>query len=76
MPTSLLALLMTLGSILRSRLDLHLEILALSHQIGVLERSAHKRPRLTSTDRLLWVSLFRIWRHLRLRRGVAPVLPP
>jgi putative transposase len=24
-----------------------------------------KHPRLTSTDRLLWVSLFRIWRHWR-----------
>jgi len=44
MPTSLLALLITLGSILRSRLDLQLEILALRHQIGVLERSVHKRP--------------------------------
>jgi hypothetical protein len=32
MPASLLALLFTLGSILRSRLDLHLEILALRHQ--------------------------------------------
>ena len=47
MPTSLLALLITLGSILRSRLDLQLEILALRHQIGVLERSVHKGPRLT-----------------------------
>jgi hypothetical protein len=64
MPTSLLALLITLGSILRSRLDLH-EILALRHQIGVLERSVHKRPRLTSTDRFLWVSLSRFWRHWR-----------
>jgi hypothetical protein len=65
MPTSLLALLITLRSILRSRLDLQLEILALRHQIGVLERSVRKRPRLTPTDRLLWVSLFRIWRHWR-----------
>jgi len=37
MPASLLALLITLGSILRSRLDLQLETLALRHQIGVLE---------------------------------------
>jgi hypothetical protein len=65
MPTSLLALLITLRSILRSRLDLQLEILALRHQIGVFERSVRKRPRLTPTDRLLWVSLFRIWRHWR-----------
>lgn len=57
--------LITLGSILRSRLDLQLEILARRHQIGVLERSVHKRPRLTSTDSLLWVSLSRFWRHWR-----------
>jgi hypothetical protein len=31
-----------------------LENLALRHQIGVLKRSARKRPRLTSGDRLLW----------------------
>ena len=42
--TSLLALLITLRSILRSRLDLQIEILALRHQIGALERSVHKRP--------------------------------
>jgi hypothetical protein len=65
MLTSLLALLITLRSILRSRLDLQLEILALRHQIDVLQRSAKERPRLTSTDRLLWVSLSRIWRHWR-----------
>src|SRR5215468_9669697 len=47
MHTSLLALLITLRSILRSRLDLQFEILALRHQIGVLQRSAKKRPRLT-----------------------------
>jgi hypothetical protein len=46
-------------------LDLELEILALRHQIGVLERSVHKGPRLTSTDDLLWVSLYRFWRHWR-----------
>jgi len=63
MLTSLLALLIALRSILRSRLDLQREILALRHQIGVLQRSAKERPRLTSTARLLWVSLSRIWRH-------------
>src|SRR5215472_3183159 len=46
-------------------LDLQLEILALRHQIAVLQRSAKKRPRLTPTDRLLWVSLSRIWRRWR-----------
>src|SRR6516164_9651062 len=62
MPTSLLALLIILRSLIRSRIDLQLENLALRHQIGVLQRSLKKRPKLTSMDRLLWVSLSRIWR--------------
>src|SRR6201987_3124155 len=51
----------TLSSIFRSRAALELENLALRHQIGVLQRSARKRPRLTSIDRLLWVWLSRVW---------------
>jgi hypothetical protein len=54
-----------LRSLIRSRIDLQLENLALRHQIGVLQRSLKKRPKLTSTDRLLWVSLSRIWRDWR-----------
>ena len=65
MPTSLLALFVTLRSILRSRVDLQVENLALRHQIGVLQRSVKKRPKLTSMDRLLWVSLSRLWRGWR-----------
>jgi hypothetical protein len=65
MPTSLLALLIILRSLIRSRIDLRLENLALRHQIGVLQRSLKKRPKLTSMDRLLWVSLSRIWRDWR-----------
>jgi hypothetical protein len=38
MPTSLLALLIILRSLIRSRIDLQLENLALRHQIGVLQR--------------------------------------
>jgi hypothetical protein len=44
----------------RSRAALQLEILALRHQLGVLQGSV-KRPKLTSADRLLWVWLCRIW---------------
>jgi RHS repeat-associated protein len=58
---SLKALLVTLSSIFRSRAALELENLALRHQIGVLQRSAKKRLRLTPMDRLLWVWLSRIW---------------
>jgi len=46
---------------LRSRAALELENLALRHQIGVLQRSARKRPRLTPVDRLLWVLPSRMW---------------
>ena len=55
----------TLSSIFRSRAVLELENLALRHQIGVLQRSARKRPRLTPADRLLWVWLSRLWRDWR-----------
>jgi putative transposase len=44
----------------RSRTALQLEVLALRHQLGVLQRSV-KRPRLTTFDRLLWVWLCRVW---------------
>src|SRR5256885_8930370 len=44
-------LLASLASIFRSRASLGLENLALRHQIGVLHRSAGKRPKLTAGDR-------------------------
>jgi hypothetical protein len=44
----------------KSRAALHLENLALRHQLGVLQRSA-RRPRLTAADRLLWAWLREIW---------------
>src|SRR5258706_12766419 len=40
----------------KSQAALHLENLALRHQLGVLRRSV-KRPKLTSADRLLWAWL-------------------
>ena len=55
------ALLATLSSIFRSRAALGLENLALRHQVGVLQRSARKRPKLTPVDRLLWVWLSQVW---------------
>src|SRR5256886_9500367 len=58
-------LLATLWSIFRSRASLGLENLALRHQIGVLHRSAGKRPKLTAGDRLLWICLSRLWRDWR-----------
>ena len=57
----LATLLATASSILRSRAALGLENLALRHQIGVLQRSAQKRPKLILLDRLLWAWLSRVW---------------
>lgn len=54
-------LLAALRSILRSRAALELENLALRHQIGVLRRSAKRRAKLTSLDRLFWAWLSHIW---------------
>src|SRR5208337_3007399 len=62
---SLTTLLATLSSIFRSRAALELENLALRHQIGVLQRSARKRPKLTPGDRLLWICLSNLWRDWR-----------
>src|SRR5215469_10039770 len=47
---------------LRSRAVLQAEILALRHQLLVLQRSnGNRRPRLSLADRLLWVWLSRLW---------------
>jgi hypothetical protein len=56
------ALIASLALSFRSRAALQLEILALRHQLGVLHRSV-KRPKLTSSDRLLWIWL----------RGTGPI---
>src|ERR1700730_2616668 len=70
---SLTTLLSILTSIFRSQAALRRENLALRHQIGVLQRSSGKRPRLTPADRLLWVWLSRIWRDLR---GALAIVKP
>jgi hypothetical protein len=64
-PVLMIALLLrTAASSLKSRRALVLENLALRHQLQVLQRSA-KRPRLSKTDRGLWVlfsRMFAKWR--------------
>jgi transposase InsO family protein len=57
----LMSLLQTMRVSMRSRAALQLEILALRHQLHVLQRSRRRRVRLTQADRLLWVCLSRIW---------------
>ena len=48
----------------RSRVALQREILALRHQLSVLQRSV-KRPKLTAADRQFWAGLSRVWSHWR-----------
>ena len=56
-----LSLLLTLRSCARSRVVLQLEMLALRHQLQVLQRSRPRRLRLAQADRVLWVWLSRVW---------------
>ena len=53
-------LLRSVFALFQSRAALQLEIIALRHQIGVLQRSV-KRPKLTPADRLLWAWLCTVW---------------
>ena len=54
------ALLAAVFASFRSRAALQFEILALRHQLAVLQRSV-KRPKLTPADRLLWAWLCAVW---------------
>ena len=59
------SLLHSLRFLVRTRAALHLEILALRHQLAVTNRSRHPRLRLTTVDRVLWVWLSHRWRPWR-----------
>jgi hypothetical protein len=59
------ALAAALSSLLKSRASLELENRALRHQIGVLQPSAKKRPKLTAADRVLWAWLRGVWHDWR-----------
>jgi putative transposase len=54
-----------LRALIRTRAALQLEILALRHQLQVLERARPRRVPLTRADRLVWVWLSRIWHEWR-----------
>ena len=56
----LVAFATSMVALLHSRASLHLEILALRHQLAVLQ-SGGCHPRLEPADRLLWVWLSRAW---------------
>jgi putative transposase len=61
MMSVLVSFLLTLRTWARSRAALQLEVLALRHQLQVLERTRPRRVRLTKADRWLWIGLSRIW---------------
>ena len=53
------AFLACMAALFRARTSLHLEHLALRHQLAVYQRSL-SRPRLCATDRLFWAWLSRL----------------
>ncbi len=57
----LLPFLLTLRGSARSRVALQLEILALRHQLHVLQRTRPRRPQFANRDRWLWVLFSRVW---------------
>ena len=61
MSSVVFALLHTLRTSFRTRAALEAEILALRHQLQLLQRSHRRQLRLTRADRVLWVWLSRIW---------------
>ena len=61
----LISLLAGLTSMLRTRASLQFEILALRHQLAVLQRNKRRRVQHRVWDRLLWVGLVRLWPNWR-----------
>jgi putative transposase len=61
MRSVLRSLLLTLRTWAHSRASLQLEILALRHQLEVLQRTRPQRLRLAKPNRWLWSLLARIW---------------
>ena len=57
----LISLLLTLRSLVRPRVALHVEVLTLRHQLKVLQRSRPRRLRLMKADRWLWAWLSQAW---------------
>jgi transposase InsO family protein len=56
----LLALTSFVSSLIRSRISMQMEILALRHQLAVFQFSGSK-PRINPPDRIFWSCLSRIW---------------
>ena len=65
MMSVLVSLLLTVRGCMCSRAALQLEVLALRHQLQVLEPSRARRLCLRRADRLLWVWFSRVWTEWR-----------
>src|SRR5260221_9937825 len=61
MRSVVVSLLLTIRVSLRERAALQLEILALRHQLHVLNRLRRQRLQFTPADRMLWVWLSNVW---------------
>ena len=61
MRPNVIAILAAIRSGLQTRAELEAEIVALRHQLAVLQQTAPRRFRLSRADRLLWVLLSRVW---------------
>src|SRR3989442_4293903 len=57
----LFSLFVTLCTSFRTGARMQIEILALRHQLGVLQRTTRGLPKLRLVDSLLWVWLSRVW---------------
>src|SRR5215510_15846031 len=61
MVSVLMSMILSVRSCVRSRAELQVELLALRHQLHVLNRSRPRRLRLVTADRWLWTWLSRAW---------------
>jgi len=68
------ALIASLSGWFRSRAALQLEVLALRHQIGVLQPSV-KGPKLSTADRLLWVWIMTVWQEWKSAPCLGSLMP-
>ena len=61
MKTTLMPLLATLAGLIRSRAQLHLEVLALRQQLAMVTYRDNRRFRFRPQERLFWVCLYALW---------------
>jgi hypothetical protein len=61
MRSVVVSLILTIRMSLRDRAALQLEILALRHQLHVMNRSRPQRLRFSPADRMLWAWLSKVW---------------